>query len=94
MQLPYILFLATCTGENKRILFSSFIHACVLYLYEKPINAYVEYFQQHIIITILHMHTLVTLVTINRVSHHKNKISMQIIVQKCMLKPLDKCNIK
>ena len=88
MHLPYILFLATCIDENKGILFSSFIQACVLYLYKKPINTYVEYFQQNIII-ILHVHTLVTLVTIIGVSQNKKKISMEKFVQKCMLKPLD-----
>jgi len=48
-----------------------------------------KYIQPHIIIIFLHQHVSVTPVTISSVSYSKNTISMQVIVQKCMIKPLD-----
>ena len=44
-------------------------------------------FQPHIIF--LNQHVLVTSVTTIRVSCNKNTIKIQIIVQKCAIKPLD-----
>lgn len=46
-----------------------------------------KYAQSHIII--LHQHVLVTPVIIIRVSYNKNTINIQIILQICMIKPLD-----
>jgi len=40
------------------------------------------YVQSHIVI--LHQHISVTVLTIIRVAYNKNKINVQIIVQKCM----------
>lgn len=54
------------------------------------INQYMhiyKYAQSHIII--LHQHVLVTPVIIIRVSYNKNTINIQIILQICMIKPLD-----
>jgi hypothetical protein len=39
--------------------------------------------------TFIHRHVLVTPVTVFSVSYDKNMISIQIIVQKCMVKPLN-----
>jgi hypothetical protein len=48
-----------------------------------------KYIQPHIIIIFFHQHVSVTPVTISSVSYSKNTIIMQVIVQKCMIKPLD-----
>ena len=48
-----------------------------------------KYIQPHIINIFLHKHVSVTPVTISGVSYSKNTISTQVIVQKCMRKPLD-----
>jgi hypothetical protein len=45
-----------------------------------------EYVQWHII---LQQHVLVTTVAIIRVLYNKNRVKVQIIVQKCMIKPLN-----
>ena len=46
-----------------------------------------EYVHWHIII--LQQHVLVNTVAIIRVSYNKNTVIVQIIVQKCMIKPLN-----
>jgi len=48
-----------------------------------------KYIQPQIIVILLHPQVSVTPVAISRVSYSKNTISMQVIVEKCMIKPLD-----
>jgi hypothetical protein len=55
----------------------------VLYLYESRQIHICKYVRSHI--ALLHQHVLVSPVTIITVSHNKNTISIQIIVQKCMI---------
>jgi hypothetical protein len=53
---------------------------------DQQMNIY-EYVHWHIII--LQRHVLVTTVAIIRVSYNKNTVNVQIIIQKCMIKPLN-----
>jgi len=46
-----------------------------------------KYVQSHV--TVLHLHILVTSVTVIIALYYKNTLSIQIIVQKCVIKPLD-----
>jgi len=46
-----------------------------------------KYVQPHIVI--LHQYVPVIPVTVTMTAHNKNRISVHIIVQKCMIKPLD-----
>jgi len=50
---------------------------------------FVNMFNHIILIIIIHQHVMVMSVTIIRVSHNKNTIIMQIIVQKCVIKLLN-----
>ena len=60
----------------------------ILYLCDKRTNAHLlyKYAQSHIII--LPQNVSVAPLTIIRVSYNKNAINIQIIVQKCIIKPL------
>jgi hypothetical protein len=69
--------------------------ASVLCLYGNQQMHIYKYVQSNTII--LHQHVSVTPVTTIRLSYDKNTISVQMIVQKCMIKPLDitlECKVK
>jgi hypothetical protein len=55
------------------------------YMMNRQMHIY-KYIQEHI--SVVHQHVSVTAVPIIRMLYNKHKISIQIIVQKCTIKPL------
>ena len=75
-----------CRDYRRKITQGNYSCQFYTYLSNQTMHIY-KYVQSQV--TVLHLHILVTSMTVIIVLYYKNTLSIQIIVQKCVIKPLD-----